>query len=124
MGEAPPLPGTMSLDIGALGQLSYHLQCAAALSADGASDQAAGHTLLSWALLDALGGAALTEAVDALDLPRGVGDLRASGATRVRAHADELGLQLLAHFTSEGRHDLASLYREACDRMVTATRPD
>jgi hypothetical protein len=117
MAEVPPVPGSITLDVAALGQLAYHSRCAAALAAEGSGDAAAPHALLSFALLHSLGGAELERTMHALDLPDTVGDFKGPKGERVRATADELALQLVAHFTSEGRHDLAGLYTDACDLM-------
>jgi hypothetical protein len=96
----------------ALGQVAYHLRCSAGFALDGATESSAGHAVLAWALLDAVGGAALRDAVAALDLP----DIAAAGGdvpVAMRRMTEELALQCCGHFTSEGRHDLAQLYQDA-----------
>jgi hypothetical protein len=108
------------LDADVLGQVAYHVRCAAGLAAVGRSEECARHALLSWALLEAVGGDALRDAVGALDLPDDVGDVNGTAAGPVRRTTEELALQLCAHFTSEGRHRLAEVYQGAYQRLVSA----
>lgn len=102
-----------ALDHGTIGQLSYHLRCSAGLACSSDVAGAAAHTLLSWALLDVIGGDELRTAVTVLDLPDHVGDLGCDTGRPILASAQQLALQLVSHFTSTGRHDLAGLYQDA-----------
>ncbi len=112
-GSAPGI----SLDHGTIGQLSYHLRCSAALACAGDAQGSAAHTLLAWAMFDVMGGEQLRTAVAVLDLPDQVGDLHSEGGRPVLAAAQQLALQLVSHFTSTGRHDLATLYQDAFDTI-------
>jgi hypothetical protein len=105
------------LDDGQLGQLAYHIRWSAALATEGRVANAAQHAIIADALLDVLGGEPLKAASHALDLPDV--DARQSSQTAVahRAAAVELGFQLVSHFTSDGRHDLADLYLETTRRI-------
>jgi hypothetical protein len=114
---AAPVPPTVSLDHGTLGQLAYHVRCSATLAAAGRGDEAAPHAILARALLDVLGGDALAQAVAALDLPDAATGSASAAAAAHRTRAIQLGVQLVAHFTSEGRHDLANLYQDATARV-------
>jgi hypothetical protein len=110
--------GGVTFDHATLGQIAYHLRWSAALAAEGAGDPAP-HAILANSLLEALAGDDLRRAVGALDLP----DVRVapspSTATSARLDAaTQLGLQLVAHFTSEGRHDLADLYQVATGQLA------
>jgi len=109
--------GAVSLDPTVLGHFAYHVRCAAGLTAADRAQEAAAHTFLAWALLDALGADQVHQAVRALDLPDQVGDLAAVAGHPARATASQLAVQLVAHFTSEGRHDLAELYTRAAGTM-------
>jgi hypothetical protein len=109
---APSQPAG-SLEPVALGQIAYHMRRAAALAIDGQLEPSAGHSLLAWALLEDLGGAELQESLRALDLPDDLGELDVAVPSSLRRTGEELALQLCAHFTSEGRHDLAELYQQA-----------
>lgn len=109
------------MDNSTLGQLWYHVRWSAALAADGRTGDSAPHAILAGALLDVLGGEQLTAASAALDLPDVTSDHASTTATAHREAATQLGLQLVAHFTSDGRHDLADLYHEATRRV--AVRP-
>ncbi len=112
----PPTGGVV-LDDGQLGQLAYHIRWSAALAAEGRVNNAAQHAILADALLDAIGGAPLKAASEALDLPDIVAKPVSEVAAVHRAAAMELGFQLVSHFTSDGRHDLADLYLEATRRI-------
>lgn len=119
-----PLAGpTLTLDHATLGQLAYHLRCSAGLTCSGGTDESAAHALLGWALIETIGGEELDLAMAALDLPDRVGDLSAPGGRHILAQAQQLALQLVAHFVSDGRHDLAGLYQGAFDRITTVARP-
>jgi hypothetical protein len=102
-----------------LAQLAYHMRCSAGLAADGDRDACVPHAVLAWALLEAVGGQPLHEAIDALDLPDDLGDVH-GGSRAFRRPTAELALQLCAHFTSEGRHDLAGLYQHAYQLVAPA----
>ena len=97
----------------ALGQVAYHMRRAAGLAIDGQVEPCAGHALLAWALLEGVGGEALQESLRSLDLPDDLGELDVAVPSPLRRTGEELALQLCAHFTSEGRHDLAELYQQA-----------
>lgn len=112
---------TIDVPAAALAQLAYHIGCAANLAASSRSSESIPHAVMSWALLEAIGGAALDDAVHGFDLPDDVGDIRAPDAAPVRERAEELALQLCAHFTSEGRHDLAHLYQTAYELLTVRT---
>jgi hypothetical protein len=105
------------LDDGQLGQLAYHIRWSAAMATEGRVANAAQHAIMADALLDVLGGEPLKAASHALDLP----DVDATQASQTsvanRAAAVELGFQLVSHFTSDGRHDLADLYLETTRRI-------
>ena len=105
------------LDDGQLGQLAYHIRWSAAMAIEGRVANAAQHAIMADALLDVLGGEPLKAASHALDLP----DVDATQASQTsvanRAAAVELGFQLVSHFTSDGRHDLADLYLETTRRI-------
>jgi hypothetical protein len=105
-------------DQGALAQLRYHVRWSASLAAEGHSADSAQHAMLAGALLDVLGGRELESATTAFDLPD-VPAATAPGATAQRERAVQLGLQMVSHFTSDGRHDLADLYHEATHRVRT-----
>jgi hypothetical protein len=109
--------GAVVLDDGQLGQLAYHIRWSAALATEGRVANAAQHAIMADALLDVLGGEPLKAASHALDLPDV--DAMQSSQTSVahRAAAVELGFQLVSHFTSDGRHDLADLYLETTRRI-------
>ena len=109
--------GAVVLDDGQLGQLAYHIRWSAALAAEGRVDNAAQHAIIADALLDVLGGEALKAASEALDLPDIVAKPSSEAARAHRAAAMELGFQLVSHFTSDGRHDLADLYLETTRRI-------
>jgi hypothetical protein len=96
-----------------LGQLAYHIRFAAALAADGRGDESVPHAILSWALLQSAGGNALRESVAAFDLPDEIGGVHRVGSLDECKPAEELALQLCAHFTSAGQHALAQLYHGA-----------
>lgn len=102
----------------ALGQLAYHVACAAHLAAGERSEDCVPHAVLSWALLEAIGGDRLDSAIAGFDLPDEVGDIRSPAGKPIREHAEELALQLCAHFTSEGRHDVGQLYQDAYERLT------
>jgi hypothetical protein len=113
-----PANGGAGFDQGSLAQLRYHVRWSAALAADGHSADSAQHAMLAGALLDVLGGPELEAATMAFDLPEVTAPTSpASSAQRERAV--QLGLQMVAHFTSDGRHDLADLYHEATHRIRT-----
>jgi hypothetical protein len=120
-GSDATAPG-ITMDNGQLAQLCYHVRWSAALAADGRTGDSAPHSILAGALLDVLGGEQLTAASAALDLPDVTTDHASATATAHREAAAQLGLQLVAHFTSDGRHDLADLYHEAT-RRVSALPP-
>lgn len=101
-----------------LGQLAYHVACAANLAAGPRPDDCVPHAVLSWALLGAIGGDGLEVALTGSDLPQEIGDIRSPAAAPIRERAEELALQLCAHFTSEGRHDLSQLYQDAYARLT------
>jgi hypothetical protein len=111
----PPQP-VVSLDHGTLGQLAYHVRRAASLAARGRGDEGAPHAILAGALLDVIGGEPLAQAVAALDLPDAA-DGGPPTTSVPRTQAMQLGVQLIAHFTSEGRHDLATLYQDATAKV-------
>jgi hypothetical protein len=117
MGVTPQT--TLGIDNDRLGQLCYHVRWSAALAADGRTGDSAPHAILAGALLDVLGGEQLAAASAALDLPDVVSDHSSATAAAHREAAQQLGLQLVAHFTSDGRHDLADLYHEAARRVAT-----
>jgi hypothetical protein len=102
-----------SIESAVLGQLAYHVRFAAALAADGRGDESVPHAVLSWALLRSAGGDALREAAAAFDLPDEIGGVHRVGALDECKPAEELALQLCAHFTSSGQHVLAQLYHDA-----------
>ncbi|MEK7426037.1 MAG: hypothetical protein AAB131_19610 [Actinomycetota bacterium] len=104
-----------------LGQLAYHVHWSAALAAAGRGEEAAPHTILAGTLLDVLGGEPLRAAAAAFDLPEVVDDRSSATAKGHRAVAVQLGLQLVAHFTSDGRHDLADVYQEVTRRIAATT---
>jgi hypothetical protein len=111
-GTDVPASDALTVEPAALGQIAYHLRCSAGFAVDGAAESSAGHAMLAWALLGAVGGDALRDAVAALDLPDvGAGD--DAVPTSLQRTTEELALQCCAHFTSEGRHDLAQLYQDA-----------
>ena len=87
------------------------------MAAEGRVANAAQHAIIADALLDVLGGKALKAASEALDLHGIVSKPSSETATLHRAAAMELGFQLVSHFTSDGRHDLADLYLEATRRI-------
>ena len=101
------------IDSAALGQLVYHVRFAAALAADGRGDESVPHAVLSWALLRSAGRDALSEAVVAFDLPDEIGGTHRVELLDECKPAEELALQLCAHFTSAGQHVLALLYQDA-----------
>lgn len=105
----------------ALGQLAYHVACAAHLAAGERNDECVPHAVLSWALLEAIGGDQLDAAISGFDLPDDVGDIRSPTAKPIRARAEDLALQLCAHFTSTGRHDVGQLYQDAYERLTDPT---
>jgi hypothetical protein len=109
---------TIDVQPSALGQLAYHVACAAHLAAGERSEDCVPHAVLSWALLEAIGGEHLEAAINGFDLPDDVGDIRSRAAQPVRDRAGELALQLCAHFTSEGRHDVGGLYQAAYERLT------
>lgn len=109
--------GAVILDDGQLGQLAYHIRWSAALAAEGRVDNAAQHAIMADALLDVLGGEPLKAASEALDLPDIVAKPWSPTAAAHQAAALELGFQLVSHFTSDGRHDLADLYLETTRRI-------
>lgn len=113
------IDGDVRVDVDVLGQIAYHVRCAAGLAATGSAENGARHAVLSWALLETAGGRPVREAIDSLDLPDDVGDVRGEAATALRRGTEELALQLCAHFTSEGRHRLAQLYQDAYQLLVT-----
>jgi hypothetical protein len=96
-----------------LGQLAYHVRFAAALAADGRADESVPHAVLSWALLRSASGDAWRESVAAFDLPDEIGGVHRVAALDECKPAEELALQLCAHFTSAGQHALAQLYQGA-----------
>ena len=115
--KASRATGAVVLDDGQLGQLAYHIRWSAALATEGRVANAAQHAILADALLDVLGGEALKAASQALDLPDIVSKPSSQTAMAHRAAAMELGFQLVSHFTSDGRHDLADLYLETTRRI-------
>ena len=110
--------GTVILDDGQLGQLAYHIRWSAALAAEGQHTNAAQHAIIAEALLDVLGGDSLRAASSALDLPDVDARSWSDAAIAQREAAVELGFQLVSHFTSDGRHDLADLYQETTRRIT------
>ncbi len=72
--------------------------------------------MVAAALLDTVSGGVLAGVDSALDLPDVVVD-QSDTARRHQATAVELGLQLVSHFTSDGRHDLADIYQQATTRL-------
>ena len=110
--------GAVVLDDGQLGQLAYHIRWSAALATEGRMANAAQHAIIADALLDVLGGEPLKAASHALDLPDIVAMPSSQTAVAHRTAAVELGFQLVSHFTSDGRHDLADLYLEATRRIA------
>jgi hypothetical protein len=121
--DRPTMTGTddpvIAFDQGALAQLRYHVRWSASLAADGRSDDSAHHAMLAGALLDVLGGAPLAAAATAFDLPD-VPPPTTPAAAAQRERAVQLGLQMVSHFTSDGRHDLADLYQDATHRIRTS----
>lgn len=111
---------TITIPTVLLGQLSYHVGCAARLAASGHSEESIPHAVLAWGVLESIGGEHLDRLRASLDLPNDVADLGTPEAAPVRKRAEELALQLCAHFTSEGQHQLARLYQDVYDRLVTA----
>ena len=111
---------TIDVHPSALGQLAYHVACSAHLAAGERSDECVPHAVLSWALLEAIGGEQLDAAISGFDLPDDIGDIRAPAAKPIRERAEELALQLCAHFTSEGRHDVGQLYQDAYELLTAA----
>lgn len=102
----------------ALGQLAYHVATAAQLAVTDRSDDCVPHAVLSWALLEAIGGDRLGGAIDGFDLPNEFGDVAGPAGKHIRERAEELALQLCAHFTSEGQHDVSQLYHDAYGRLT------
>jgi hypothetical protein len=100
-----------------IGQRAYLVRCAAAAPDVGTT----AHAMLAWALLESIGGDDLRDVVAALDLPDDAGDPRDPVAAPARHTAEELALQLCAHFTSEGRSDLAQLYQDG-HRILSSPR--
>ncbi len=113
---APSAGASVTVDHGALGQLAYHVRWSAALAAGGRGEDSVPHAMLAAALLDVLGGPALESAISTFDLPPII-DPSGASTEKQRDVAVQLGLQLVAHFTSEGRHDLADVYQEATRRI-------
>ena len=113
----------VTVDHGMLAQLCYHVRWTATLSTNERGRDAAPHAIIAGALLDVLGGDELKRATTALDLPDVAVDHTSSSAGAHRADAVELGLQLVSHFTSDGRHDLADLYQEATRRIAATPDP-
>jgi hypothetical protein len=111
---------TLTVPTAVLGQLSYHVGCAARLAAAQRQDESIPHAVLAWGVLESLGGEHLDRIRSSFDLPDDVGDLDSPQAAPVRQRAEELALQLCAHFTSEGQHQLARLYQDVYDRLATA----
>ena len=109
---------TLNVKPAALGQLAYHIACAAQLAASDQADECVPHAVLSWALLEAIGGDNLDASTTGFDLPDDIGDIGKPTAHHVRERAEDLALQLCAHFTSEGRNDVAELYQTAYDRLT------
>lgn len=107
------------LDDGQLGQLAYHIRWSAALAAEGQHANAAQHAIIAEALLEVLGGDALRAASAALDLPDVDAKPSSDEAIAQREAAVRLGFQLVSHFTSDGRHDLADLYQETTRRITS-----
>ena len=54
---------TIDVHPSALGQLAYHVACSAHLAAGERSDECVPHAVLSWALLEAIGGEQLDAAM-------------------------------------------------------------
>lgn len=109
---------TIDVTDAALGQLAYHVASAAHLADGEQPADSVPHAVLSWALLQALGGGRLEAVTDELDLPDHPASLRSASGRTTRRRAEELALQLCAHFTSEGRHELAQLYQDAWSQLA------
>ncbi len=107
---------TIDVQPSALGQLAYHVACAAHLAAGERSDSCVPNAVLGWALLETIGGEQLDAAINGFDLPDEIGDIRSPAAEPIRDRAEET-LQLCAHLTSEGRHDVGQLYQDADERL-------
>ena len=75
---------TIDVHPSALGQLAYHVACSAHLAAGERSDECVPHAVLSWALLEAIGGEQLDAAISGFDLPDDIGDIRAPAAKPIR----------------------------------------
>lgn len=110
----------VTFDPGALGQLAYHVRWSAALAAAGHGERVAPHAIIAGTILEVLGGEPLKAAVAALDLPDAGSEHDSASATAHREAAMQLGQQLVSHFTSDGRGDLADLYQEVT-RTINAT---
>jgi hypothetical protein len=107
------------IDTAVLGQLAYHVRFAAALAAEGRGDESVPHSVLAWAVLQSAGGDALRDAVAAFDLPDEIGGVHRIGALDACRPAEELALQLCAHFTSAGQHVVAQLYQSAYQVLLS-----
>ncbi len=104
---------TRDLTDAALAQVAYHVASAAKLATGSAPAECVPHSVLSWALLRSAGDGALADATGSFDLPDIDAELRTEGGLHARRRAEDLALQLCAHFTSEGHHELAPLYQDA-----------
>ena len=95
-------------------QLLYHVHLAAQLNATGEHERGAAESVLVWGLVTSLGvlGEARGPADDLPPVPPWP-----TGATGVVRSGHMLALQLQAHFTSEGRSELAVAYADAASAI-------